>query len=61
MPYDGEFDPEDQDDACDLDPGKICDSCCKCIEVKQDYIEIPVELDVPQEAETFRSKPRRRH
>ncbi len=21
-------------DRCDLDPSKICDNCCKCIEVK---------------------------
>ena len=22
-------------DRCDLDPSKICDNCCKCIEVKR--------------------------
>lgn len=31
-----------QDDLCDIHPDKVCDSCCQCIEVTQDYIEIPV-------------------
>ncbi len=22
----------EEDDRCDLDPNKICDNCCKCIE-----------------------------
>lgn len=25
------------DDACDLDPNKICDSCGKCIETDKNY------------------------
>ena len=29
-------------DRCDLDPSKICDNCCKCIEVKKDFEEIKI-------------------
>jgi len=25
---------------CDLDPNKICDNCCRCIESDSDYAEI---------------------
>lgn len=25
------------DDYCDLDPNKICDNCCKCIETDKNY------------------------
>lgn len=28
---------------CDLDPGKICDNCGKCIEIDSDYAEIEIE------------------
>lgn len=59
---------EDRDDSCDLNPAKICDNCCRCIEVTQDYIEIPIAgivTDVDKEIKTspaFRSKPRpKRH
>ena len=26
-----------EDDTCDLDPNKICDSCGKCIEIDKNY------------------------
>lgn len=26
-----------EDDFCDLDPTKICDNCCKCIETTENY------------------------
>ena len=32
----------DDDDTCDLDPNKICDSCGKCIEVTEDYKSIEI-------------------
>lgn len=28
---------------CDLDPTKVCDNCCKCIEVDSDYGEIVID------------------
>lgn len=28
---------------CDLDPTKVCDNCCKCIEVSADYGEILID------------------
>ncbi len=28
---------------CDLDSGKICDNCGKCIELKSDYAEIGID------------------
>ena len=26
-----------QDDYCDLDPTKLCDNCCKCLDTEKDY------------------------
>ncbi len=31
-------------DYCDLDPGKICDNCCKCLDIDKPYNEIEAEL-----------------
>ena len=31
-------------DYCDLDPTKICDNCCRCIEKNDDYEEFQIEL-----------------
>ncbi len=33
------LDDEDleEDDTCDLDPNKICDSCGKCLEINKNY------------------------
>lgn len=37
---------------CDLDPNKICDNCCKCIETDQEYLEIKIdEIVYPDEDE----------
>lgn len=30
-------------DRCDLDPNKICDNCCKCIESDKPYHEIKID------------------
>lgn len=43
--------PADEDlvenDLCDLDPGKICDNCCKCLEKNDaDYMDISASLDL---------------
>ena len=35
-------DIDDDDDACDLDPNKICDSCGKCIEPDKNYQVIKI-------------------
>lgn len=31
------IDDSTEDDFCDLDPNKICDNCCKCIETDKNY------------------------
>lgn len=31
-------------DHCDLDPTKICDNCCKCIDSGKDYEDFQIEL-----------------
>lgn len=28
---------------CDLDPDKICDNCCKCIDVDADYKSVDID------------------
>lgn len=31
-------------DRCELDPDKLCDNCCRCIEISDaDYLEIQVD------------------
>lgn len=35
-------DEELEDDTCDLDPNKICDSCGKCIEPDKNYKVIKI-------------------
>ncbi|MEL7608466.1 MAG: hypothetical protein AAGU74_03095 [Bacillota bacterium] len=45
-----------QCDVCDLDPNKICDNCCKCIESQQDdknYAVLPVQLHRTEDAESM--------
>ena len=32
-----QYDEEGLDDRCDLDPNKICDNCCKCLEMDKNY------------------------
>ena len=31
-------------DFCDLEPGKICDNCCRCLDMDRDYNEVEVSL-----------------
>lgn len=47
---------------CDLDPEKICDNCCACLEEPSvDYASIPVTLKADEnEDKTKRSHPRKR-
>lgn len=35
--------PHNDMDYCDLDPTKICDNCCKCIDTGRDYEEFQLE------------------
>lgn len=35
---------DELNDYCDLDPTKICDNCCKCIENGEEYAEYSIEL-----------------
>ena len=35
---------DETNDYCDLDPTKICDNCCKCIESTEEYSEYGIEL-----------------
>ena len=35
-----------ESDCCDLDPNKLCDNCCRCLESRDaDYIDINAALD----------------
>lgn len=43
-----------QCEVCDLDPNKICDNCCKCIETQQEderYAVLPVQLQPPDDGD----------
>ncbi len=42
---------ECEDDACDLDPNKICDNCGKCIEEKNNYKIIKITKFIKKEDE----------
>lgn len=35
--------PHNDMDYCDLDPTKLCDNCCKCIDTGRDYEEFQLE------------------
>ena len=39
------------DDTCDLDPTKICDNCCRCIESDKNYKIIKITKIVESEEE----------
>lgn len=46
--------PHSDDDYCSLDPSKLCDNCCKCLEPHEAYrvIHADMSLDqMPQETE----------
>lgn len=37
-------------DRCDLDPEKICDNCCRCLEeTTTDYAEIKIDAVIDEE------------
>lgn len=38
-----------EDDFCDLDPNKICDNCCKCIETDKNYKIIKITKIITDE------------
>lgn len=40
---------EIEDDFCDLDPKKICDNCCKCIEPDKNYKIIKITKIITEE------------
>ena len=41
-------------DYCDLDGEKICDNCCKCIEVKSDYNAVIIDgIVVPKNSKNM--------
>lgn len=35
---------------CDLDPGKICDNCCACIDKNADYNSIEIDEIIEDES-----------
>jgi len=37
-------------DICDLDPSKICDNCCKCIDKDADFKSIEIDEIVEDES-----------
>lgn len=40
---------DNEDDYCDLDPNKICDNCCKCIETDKNYKIIKITKIITDE------------
>ena len=40
---------DENDDRCDLDPNKICDNCCKCIESDKNYKIIKITKIITDE------------
>lgn len=48
-----EFDKKNieiEDDFCDLEPNKICDNCCKCIEENKNYKIIKITKIINDES-----------
>lgn len=41
----------DNDDRCDLDPTKICDNCCKCLELDKNYKIIKITKIITDKSE----------
>lgn len=39
----------DECNICDLDKNKICDNCCKCIEIDYDYYSIDIDEIIEKE------------
>ena len=45
-----EIERNNEDDYCDLEPGKLCDNCMKCVLGDSDYRAILVDgIVLPQE------------
>lgn len=45
----------DEEDRCDLDESKMCDSCSKCLEEgNNDYMEIKIEGVIKENEEIYR-------
>ena len=44
-------------DYCDLDPDKICDNCCACIEKDADYSSVKIERIVPADKKRDSAQP----
>lgn len=40
---------DEENDYCDLDPNKICDNCCKCIESDKNYKIIKITKIITDE------------
>ncbi len=40
---------DEENDYCDLDPNKICDNCCKCIETDKNYKIIKITKIITDE------------
>jgi hypothetical protein len=39
---------------CDLDPQKICDNCCRCIQTQDDYKEVLIDAVLtPEQQQAF--------
>ena len=44
-------------DRCDLDPNKLCDNCCKCIdEWEGNFAQIPVQDVVTEQTDAYLSE-----
>ena len=41
----------ESDDRCDLDPTKICDNCCKCLELDKNYKIIKITKIITDKSE----------
>ncbi|MGI6175272.1 MAG: hypothetical protein ACOYJC_03730 [Christensenellales bacterium] len=39
-------------DLCDIDPNKICDNCCECIDLNEDYYKEILIDDILDNDET---------
>lgn len=49
------FDEEFEEDICDLDDTKMCDSCGKCLEEEcNDYMEIKIEAVIKENEEIYK-------
>lgn len=44
---------EQNEDYCDLDPSKICDNCCKCLEPDAEYRSVLAELLLHEDADAL--------